>query len=70
MKRTLEDVGRHIGSTGNGHYEATVGDDDSVEVTTVFDDPEKRGVNTVYLKRAEWDRLAKWVEFQWADGAA
>ena len=69
MTETLKDVGRHIGTYGLGHYKATVKDNDSVEIYTIFDDPNKKGGATVCLDRAHWDRLAKWVEFQWAAGA-
>jgi len=69
MSGTLKDVGKHIGTYGDGHYEATVLDDGSVKVTTIFDDPKKSGEFTVYLSRVAWDRLAKWVEFQRADEA-
>lgn len=62
MADTLKDVGRHTGTYGNGHYEATVGDTGGVIITTVLDDAEQR--YTVNLSRSEWDRLVAWVEWQ------
>jgi len=62
MTDTLKDVGRHIGTYGNGHYEATVQDDGSVIITTILDNAEH--TYTVNLSEAEWDRLVAWVKWQ------
>jgi hypothetical protein len=62
MPTTLKDVGRHCGTSGDGHYEAAVHNDGSVEITTVFDNAQQ--AYTVYLSNTEWDRLVAWVEWQ------
>lgn len=62
MEETLEDVGQHIGTYGNGHYEAKVQDDGSVIITTILDDAPH--TYTVNLSRDEWGRLVAWVEWQ------
>lgn len=62
MTDTLKDVGQHIGTWGNGHYEATIGDDGNVIITTILDDAQH--TYTVNLSHAEWDRLVAWVEWQ------
>ena len=36
MTETLKDVGQHIGTYGNGHYEVTVYDDGRVVITTIW----------------------------------
>lgn len=63
MEDILKDVGQHVGTWGNGHYEATVRDDGGVVISTILDNAQHR--YTVSLSRAEWDRLAAWVEWQW-----
>ena len=60
MDETLEDVGQHRGTWGDGHYEATVQDDGRVTVTTKLDNAQH--TYTVSLTRKGWDRLVAWVE--------
>ena len=62
MADTLTDVGQHIGTWGNGHYEATIQDDGSVIITTILDNAPH--TYTVNLSRSEWERLVAWVEWQ------
>lgn len=62
MTDILKDVGRHIGSWGNGHYEAKVEDGGSVIIATILDNANQ--AYTVSLDPSEWDRLVAWVEWQ------
>lgn len=62
MADNLKDAGQHIGTYGNGHYEATVQDDGSVIITTILDNAEH--TYTVNLSQPEWNRLVAWVEWQ------
>jgi hypothetical protein len=61
---SLKDVGKHDGTWGNGHYEATVYDDGKVIIKTILDDANH--TYTVSLTAGEWNRLATWVK--WASG--
>lgn len=62
MAETLKNVGNHFEYAG-GHYEATVADDGTVIIKTMFKSVQK---HTVTLTRDEWYRLAAWVA--WAEG--
>lgn len=66
MADILRDVGQHPGSPysvdGAGHYEATVENDGSVTITTVFKKSGDRPVVT--LSCEQWDRLVAWIEWQ------
>ncbi len=65
MTETLKDVGKHSGTYGDGHYEATVFDDGIVNITTILDNAPQ--TYTVKLTRDEWYRLAAWVA--WAEAS-
>lgn len=62
MVEILKDVGQHRGTWGDGHYEATVRDNDYVVITTILDNAQHKF--TVSLSPAQWDRLVAWVEWQ------
>ncbi len=67
MGECLKDVGIHHGTgiytySGDGHYEATIEDDGSVKITTVYDAGQHRPAVTLPPER--WDRLVAWVEWQ------
>ena len=64
MGETLNDVGMHKGTWGDGHYESWITANGGVTIATVFNDPKKKGENKVTLNRSEWDRLVAWVEWQ------
>lgn len=64
MTEILKNVGQHIGTWGNGHYEVAVYDDGRVVITTVLDEAQQ--TYTVSLRQDEWRRLAAWVT--WAMG--
>ena len=55
-------VGRHVGTWGNGNYIATSAEDGSVTIMTVYDNANQKA--TVSLSGNEWDRLVAWVEWQ------
>ncbi len=57
---TIRDLGKHVGTFGDGHYEATVGEDGMVTIVTKFDSAKQ--TYTVTLTREEWERLLKYVE--------
>ncbi len=59
MAETLQDVGKHSGTWGDGHYEATVLDNGSVTITTILDNAQQ--TYTVKLTHGQWNRLAAWV---------
>ena len=63
MVEILKNAGTHYVYSG-GHYEATVEDDGSVIISTVFESKQQK--HTVRLTRDEWYRLAAWVA--WAEG--
>jgi len=65
MAETLKDVGQHIGTYGNGHYEVTVYEDGRVVITTILDDA--KHTYTVSLRQDEWLRLASWVSWAQKD---
>ena len=67
MTETLKDVGPHHGTglytySGDGHYEATLENDGSIKITTVFDVGQSRPAVTLSSDR--WNRLVAWVEWQ------
>ena len=64
MVETLENAGTHY-VYSDGHYEATVEDDGSVAIVTVFET--KQPKFTVKLTRDEWHRLVAWVAWAEAD---
>jgi hypothetical protein len=61
MPDTLE-VGRHVGSWGDGKYIATVTDNGTVTLNTVYDKANQKA--TVSLSHDEWERLVAWVNWQ------
>jgi hypothetical protein len=65
MAETLKDVGNHSGTSGDGHYEATVLGDGSVIITTILDNAQH--TYTVKLTRDQWNRLAAWVTWAGAE---
>jgi hypothetical protein len=62
MGDRLKDVGIHIGTWSNGHYEAHIGNDGNVVITTLFESAKHE--YHVSLSLREWDRLVAWVEWQ------
>jgi hypothetical protein len=61
MSDTLN-VGRHIGTWGDGNYIAVVDANGTVTLNTVYDKANQQA--TVSLSRGEWERLVAWVEWQ------
>ncbi len=64
MSEILRDVGKHIGTWGDGHYESWIDNGGVIVIVTKFDDPKKKGGFTMTLSSAEWDRLVAWIEWQ------
>lgn len=48
--------------SGDGHYEATIEDDGSIKIATVYNEGKQSPVVTLSPDR--WDRLVAWVEWQ------
>jgi len=67
MAEVLKDVGTHD-EWGKGHYEASVWQDGTVTITTIFEgtSPGKQ-TPRVKLTPDEWHRLATWVAWAKAE---
>lgn len=61
--QTLNNVGKHSGTSGDGHYDASFYDDGSVVITTRLNDATH--TYTVTLTRDQWERLV--IYHKWFD---
>lgn len=64
MEKSIR-IGSHSGyglTSGDGTYEATVGENGDVLIETVFDIGGQRP--KVHLRKEEWDALSTWVAYR------